>query len=90
MCALCTPPPETSRPVRGGYCFTNTAPLTPGNLQGHANWQDYLDTMVCGEPTNRPRMVDVPIEIPLPEAERGGSIYETQTILENPMFADAA
>ncbi len=60
------------------------------NLQGHANWQDYLDTMVCGEPTNRPRMVDVPIEIPLPEAERGGSIYETQTILENPMFADAA
>ena len=46
--------------------------------------------MVSGEPTNRPRMVDVPIEIPLPEAERGGSIYETQTILENPMFADAA
>ena len=60
------------------------------NLQGHANWQAYLDTMVCGEPTNRPRMVDVPIEIPLPEAERGGSIYETQSILENPMFADAA
>jgi ectoine hydroxylase-related dioxygenase (phytanoyl-CoA dioxygenase family) len=59
-------------------------------LQGHANWQEYLDTMVSGEPTNRPRMVDVPIEIPLPEAERGGSIYETQTILENPMFADAA
>ena len=60
------------------------------NLQGHANWQEYLDTMVSGEPTNRPRMVDVPIEIPLPEAERGGSIYETQTILENPMFERAA
>ena len=57
------------------------------HLQGYANWQDYLDTMVCGEPTNRPRMVDAPIEIPLPEAERGGSIYETQTILEKPVFA---
>jgi ectoine hydroxylase-related dioxygenase (phytanoyl-CoA dioxygenase family) len=60
------------------------------SVLGYGNWQEYLDTMVCGEPTKRPRMVDVPIEIPLPEAERGGSIYETQTILENPVFAEAA
>ena len=60
------------------------------SILGYGNWQEYLDTMVCGEPTKRPRMVDAPIEIPLPEAERGGSIYETQTILENPIFAEAA
>ena len=60
------------------------------HLQGYGSWQDYLDTMVRGEPTNRPRMVDVPVEMPLPEAERGGSIYETQTILEKPVFAKAA
>ena len=60
------------------------------SVLGYGNWQEYLDTMVCGEPTKRPRMVDAPIEIPLPEAERGGSIYETQTILENPVFAEAA
>jgi len=60
------------------------------SIMGYGNWQEYLDTMVCGQPTKRPRMLDAPIEIPLPEAERGGSIYETQTILENPVFADAA
>ena len=60
------------------------------SIMGYGNWQEYLDTMVRGEPTKRPRMLDAPIEIPLPEAERGGSIYETQTILENPVFANAA
>ena len=67
------------------YCATDA-----WHLQGYGCWQDYLDTMVRGEPTNRPRLVDLPVEMPLPEAERGGSIYETQTILENPVFARAA
>ena len=60
------------------------------SLQGYPNWQAYLDSMVRGEPTNRPRLVDVPVLMPLPEALRGGSIYETQTILEKPAFARAA
>ena len=60
------------------------------SLQGYPNWQAYLDSMVRGEPTNRPRLVDVPVLMPLPEAVRGGSIYETQTILEKPVFARAA
>ena len=60
------------------------------SLQGYPNWQAYLDSMVRGEPTNRPRLVDAPVLMPLPEAVRGGSIYETQTILEKPVFARAA
>ena len=60
------------------------------SLQGYPNWQAYLDSMVRGEPTNRPRLVDVPVLMPWPEAVRGGSIYETQTILEKPVFARAA
>ena len=60
------------------------------SLQGYPNWQAYLDSMVRGEPTNRPRLVDVPVLMPLPESVRGGSIYETQTILEKPVFARAA
>jgi len=43
-----------------------------------------------GEPCNRPRLADVPVLMPYPEALRGGSIYETQTILEKPVFARAA
>ena len=60
------------------------------SLQGYPNWQAYLDSMVRGEPTNRPRLVDAPVLMPLPAAVRGGSIYETQTILEKPVFARAA
>ena len=60
------------------------------SLQGYPNWQAYLDSMVRGEPTNRPRLVDVPVLMPLPESVRGGSIYETQTILEKPVFARPA
>ncbi len=60
------------------------------SLQGYPNWQAYLDSMVRGEPTNRPRLVDVPVLMPWPESVRGGSIYETQTILEKPVFARAA
>ncbi len=60
------------------------------SLQGYPNWQAYLDSMVRGEPTNRPRLADVPVLMPWPEAVRGGSIYETQTILEKPVFARAA
>ena len=60
------------------------------SLQGYPNWQAYLDSMVRGEPTNRPRLADVPVLMPWPESVRGGSIYETQTILEKPVFARAA
>ncbi len=57
------------------------------SLQGFSDWEAYLATIVRGEPTNRPRVIDVPVQMPLPESERGGSIYETQTILEKPVFA---
>ena len=46
-----------------------------------------MATILRGEPTNRPRVTDVPVQMPWPPAERGGSIYETQTILEKPLLA---
>ena len=60
------------------------------HLQGYPNWEAYADSVLRGEPCNRPRLADVPVLMPLPEALRGGSIYETQTILEKPVFARAA
>ena len=59
-------------------------------LQGYPNWEAYAATVLRGEPCNRPRLADVPVLMPLPESVRGGSIYETQTILEKPVFARAA
>ena len=34
--------------------------------------------MVTGEPTLRPRLAAVPVQMPLPPAPKGGSIYENQ------------
>ena len=57
------------------------------SLIGFKDWNEYVATILRGEPTNRPRVTDVPVQMPWPPAERGGSIYETQTILEKPLLA---
>lgn len=57
------------------------------SLMGFKDWDEYVATFLRGEPTNRPRVTDVPVQMPWPPAERGGSIYETQTILEKPLLA---
>ena len=42
--------------------------------------------MVAGQPTLTPRLADVPVRLPLPPAEKGGSIYENQKGLANRFF----
>lgn len=50
------------------------------------SWDNYVDTMISGEPTNEPRTVSTPIRLPFPEPEKAGSIYESQTLLKNKYF----
>ncbi len=52
------------------------------------SWDNYVDTMISGEPTNEPRTVSTPIRLPFPEPEKVGSIYESQTLLKNKYFSD--
>jgi phytanoyl-CoA hydroxylase len=47
-------------------------------LMGVANFDDFNDRMVLGEPGVEPRIVPVPVRMPLPAAEHQGSIYENQ------------
>ncbi|MBE89678.1 MAG: phytanoyl-CoA dioxygenase [Rhodospirillaceae bacterium] len=42
--------------------------------------------LVRGEPTLEPRLTNVPVRMPYPEAPHQGSIYENQHILENRFF----
>ncbi len=51
-----------------------------------ANWQEYLESMLAGAPSLEPRQVPAPIRLPLPTAEREGSIYENQSVLKNRFF----
>lgn len=47
---------------------------------------EYDSWIVAGEPTIEPRLTNVPIRIPLPQAPMQGSIYENQRILKNRFF----
>ena len=64
------------------YCAADAWPLLgPGDLE------TFNSKMIAGETSLVPRLADVPARMPLPPAERQGSIYENQTILERSSFA---
>ena len=50
----------------------------------------YDRLLVAGNPTLTPRLTAVPVKLPLPPAEKQGSIYENQKGLKNRFFAAAA
>ena len=47
-------------------------------LMGVANFDDFNDRMVLGNPSVEPRIVSAPVRMPLPAADHQGSIYENQ------------
>ena len=61
------------------YCAIDAWPL--GLFK---DWDTFNKTIVRGEETNTPRVTNVPVRMPLPAALRGGSIYENQTVLNDP------
>ncbi|MBI2504220.1 MAG: phytanoyl-CoA dioxygenase family protein [Candidatus Latescibacteria bacterium] len=53
------------------------------------SWEAWGQTLLCGELTYEPRVTPVPVRLPLPPALRQGSIYETQTLLQESTFKKA-
>ena len=66
------------------YCALDAWPL--GLFK---DWDTFNNTIVQGEPSNVPRVEQVPVRMPLPKALRAGSIYESQTILKESTFQTA-
>ena len=64
------------------FCAADAWPLT-----GAGKWDDFNGNLLRGEPTNVPRMANLPVRMPYPGAERGGSIYENQSVLESKTWA---
>lgn len=73
--------PNPRRLLLSQYCAIDAWPLV-----GFSNWDAFNATIIRGEPTNIPRLANVPVRIPLPAGEKGGSIYETQMMMEKRMF----
>jgi ectoine hydroxylase-related dioxygenase (phytanoyl-CoA dioxygenase family) len=65
------------------YCAVDAWPLL-----GAPNWQAFNADILRGEPTYAPRLTPIPVRIPLPTGERGGSIYEVQTMLKKAVMAN--
>ena len=81
-------PNTSSRPRRlllSQYCALDAWPLG-----GIPDWDTFNSLILRGEATNQPRLVSVPIRMPLPHAERRGSIFEVQSLLEDPVFREKA
>jgi ectoine hydroxylase-related dioxygenase (phytanoyl-CoA dioxygenase family) len=81
-------PNTSSRPRRlllNMYCAVDAWPLS-----GVKDWDQFNAYILRGEPTNVPRVEKVPVRMPLPQADRTGSIYEVQSVLEKPFFAKKA
>ena len=53
---------------------------------GAGNWDNYAATIIAGQATNQPRIVPTPVRLPYPPPVKGGSIYETQTLLKKKTF----
>jgi phytanoyl-CoA hydroxylase len=56
-------------------------------LMGVSDWSAYNERILRGAPTSEARMIDLRPRLPLPPAERPGSIYEIQTVLKRTVFA---
>ncbi|MCE2402960.1 phytanoyl-CoA dioxygenase family protein [Candidatus Poribacteria bacterium] len=65
------------------YCAVDAWPL-----KGIPDWDTFNEFIIQGEPTNQPRIVPTPVRMPEPYSEKKGSIYEVQSLLENPMYGN--
>lgn len=57
-----------------------------GSMTSFGSLEEYNALMLCGEPTITPRVLPVPVRIPLPQPSQRGSIYEIQKGLKNRGF----
>ena len=64
-----------------GFCAADAWPLVPSG----DSLEEMDDRVVRGRPTLEPRMKDLPVRLSLPRVE-GGSIYEQQEKLRNPLL----
>ncbi len=85
--SLSNPSQQPRRLLLLEYAAGDAWPLLNNALSSRENeWQAYCGSFLRGEPSNLPRVTDVPTRLPLPPAKREGSIYENQSVLRRSTF----
>ena len=74
--------PNPRRLLLYQYCAIDAWPI-----MGFGSWDAFNATIVRGEPTRVARVTNVPVRMPVPTGEKGGSIYEIQTMMEKRLFS---
>jgi ectoine hydroxylase-related dioxygenase (phytanoyl-CoA dioxygenase family) len=59
-------------------------------LMGVKDFDEFNSRLLSGDLVIAPRLIDVPVRMPLPPAKRQGSIYETQSAAKKSYFTRAA
>ncbi|MBT6148631.1 MAG: phytanoyl-CoA dioxygenase family protein [Gemmatimonadetes bacterium] len=75
--------PKPRRLLLFQYCSGDSWPLLG------TDWDAYSGSFLRGEPSARVRVEQVPVQLALPTSLKGGSIYETQTVLKSSTFGSA-
>ncbi len=73
--------PNPRRLLLFQYCAGDAWPLRG------VEWDVYASSFLLGEPTNQPRLTEVPVRSPLPGPKKAGSLYETQSVLGRSTFS---
>lgn len=73
--------PNPRRLLLYQYCAIDAWPIA-----GFGSWDAFNATIVRGEPSPVARVTDVPVRMPVPTGERGGSLYETQMMMDKRMY----
>jgi len=59
-------------------CAGDAWPLV-GTMTSYGDYQSFQGRLLCGEPSNQPRLAAVPVRIPAPFPANAASIYQTQS-----------
>jgi len=78
--------PHPRRLLLFQFCAGDAWPLMPPS---DAYWETYAASFLRGQPTNQPRLAPVPVRLPRPRpaALPRGTIYQTQSVLKNRIYA---
>ena len=70
------------------YEFTSVDAWPLAGVEHVKDIDEFNSRIVCGSPTQQPRLENVPVRLPLPIAKYQGSIYENQRTLKHRYFAE--
>ncbi|MGE4339744.1 MAG: phytanoyl-CoA dioxygenase family protein, partial [Pigmentiphaga sp.] len=59
-------------------------------LSGVKDYEEFNSRLLSGQPSNIPRLADLPVRMPLPKPANASSVYEYQASMKQRFFSEPA